>query len=137
MLRNALCFSSATDVCGETIIFPSSKRCRGEASCQASDVMMQATSMGSYEGALIQRFRLSFLIKVFHNLTIHFHYFRRRCSQFSSESPQALLCFDQRPAWDADAGPDSLNTHTHDTKDSKNDTSMRMQMFLFFLKIFK
>lgn len=103
--------------------FPSSKRRRREASCQASDVMMQATSMGSYEGTLIWRFRLfffdgeilscvSFLIKVFHKLTIHFHYCRRRHSQFSSGSPQATLCFDQRPTRDTDAGPESLNTHT-------------------------
>lgn len=99
-------------------------------------------SMGSYEGTLIWRFRLfffdgeilscvSFLIKVFHKLTVHFHYCCRRHSQFSSGSPQATLCFDQRPTRDTDAGPESLNTHTWYEGFQKRHINENADVFVF------
>lgn len=147
MLGNALCFNSATDVCGETIIFPHQsgtverrpvrplmwwRRAHQWAPMKGPWCGGWDCVLSYYAGEILSC--VSFLIKVFHNLTIHFHYFRMVM--------QPIL-FWKTPG-DADLTGDAggwhwpcthIHTHTHDVKDSKNDTSIKnADVFCFSLK---
>lgn len=125
--------------------FPSSKRLGREASCQASDVMMQGTSMGSYTRTLIWRFRLcaDFLLQwdlvtyefshqsasqSYHTFPLFPH--GKAVDSLLRDTTQCRL--DQRPMLVADVGPE--HRHTLKVKDCKNDTIMKLQLFLFSFK---